>query len=178
MSEFTTALVVSPLADGKSWVILQEFKYHVGAETSNDIVIVSRGFVTDFASVPRIFWLVIPKWGKYGNAAVIHDWLYWEQSEKRDRKTADHIFQEAMEVLRVSTWKRKVIYDAVRLFGWISWNRNKNDKYNGVKRVIDTSDIKATMSSQRPGTIKSAYRYYVKKKQNKEKSAKADKKDN
>ena len=64
----------------------------------------------------------------------------------------------------VSRWKRKVMYDAVRLFGWIAWNRNKNDKYNGVKRVIDTSDIKATMPSRRPGTIETAYRYYVNRK--------------
>ena len=176
MSEFTTALVVSPLSDGNSWVILQEFKYHVGAESSDNIVVVSKGFVTDFASVPRLFWLVFPKWGKYGNAAVIHDWLYWEQSDKRDRKTADSIFLEAMEVLEVSRWKRKVMYDAVRLFGWIAWNRNKNDKYNGVKRVIDTSDIKATMPSRRPGTIETAYRYYVNRKHARNCNGNADKK--
>lgn len=164
MSEFNTALVVSPLSDGNSWVILQEFTYHIGAESNDNIVAVAKGFVTDFASVPRLFWLVFPKWGKYGNAAVIHDWLYWEQSSKRDRKTADAIFLEAMEVLGVSRWKRRVMYDAVRAFGWVAWNRNKNDKYNGVKRVIDTSDIRASMSSQRPGTIESAYRYFMNKK--------------
>lgn len=174
MSEFTTALVVSPLSDGKSWVILQEFKYHVGAESSNDIIAVSKGFVTDFASVPRLFWLVIPKWGKYGNAAVIHDWLYWEQSDKRDRKSADLIFLEAMVVLKVSRWKRKVIYDAVRLFGWIAWNRNQIDKVNCIKRVIDTKEIKATMSSKRPGTIESAYKYYMNKKQTEGNSVDAD----
>ena len=109
MSQFTTALVVSPLSDGKSWVVLNDFKYHVGTENSGDLVIVDKGFVTDFTSVPRLFWLIIPRWGKYGNAAVIHDWLYWEQGEK-DRKEADSILLEAMSVLGVSKWKKKTSY--------------------------------------------------------------------
>jgi len=173
MSKFTTALVVSPLSDGKSWVILREFKYHVGTENSNDIVVASKGFVTDFTSVPRLFWLVIPRWGKYGNAAVIHDWLYWEQSDRRDRRISDSIFWEAMGNLGVNEWKRKIIYYAVRWFGWIAWNRNRNDKYNGDERIIDTNKIKATMSSKRIGTIQSGYRYYAGKRHNKANSADA-----
>src|SRR2546429_3829044 len=31
------------------------------------------------ASIPRLFWIALPKWGKYGNAAVIHDWLRSEE---------------------------------------------------------------------------------------------------
>ncbi len=168
MSEFTTALVVSPLSDGKSWVVLDDFKYHVGTENSGDCVIASKGFATDFASVPRVFWWIIPRWGKYGNAAVIHDWLYWEQV-KRDRKEADLILLEAMGVLGVSKWKKTLIYHAVRWFGWIAWFRNAADKDAGFNRVIKAEIIKATSSSERPGTIKSAYRYYMKKRDNKEK---------
>ncbi len=64
-----------------------------------------------------------PRWGKYGNAAVIHDWLYWDQP--RTRQEADDIFLEGMEVLEVPNWKRKTIYYAVRLFGGFAWRANR-----------------------------------------------------
>ncbi len=71
MSRFTRALVVSPLADGKTWVLVEPFAYDVGELGSGDTIEVRRGFMTDFASIPRLFWIALPKWGKYGNAAVI-----------------------------------------------------------------------------------------------------------
>ncbi len=166
MSVFTTALIVSPLSDGKSWVLLENFKYHVGTIESDDIVEAKKGFATDFASVPRIFWFVIPKWGKYGNASVIHDWLYWEQGA-RSRKEADDIFLEAMGCLDVKKWKMYTMYYAVRWFGGIAWYRNSADKLSDFNRVIDTSKIKATSSSKRPGTINRLYKHYFKKKHNK-----------
>jgi hypothetical protein len=113
-----------------------------------------------------LFWLFIPRWGKYGNAAVIHDWLYWEQ-EKKDRKQADDILLEGMNVLNVSAWQKATIYFAVRLFGWLAWFRNAAEKENGADRKIDTSIIKATMESNRPSTIKSTYTYFMNKMLNK-----------
>ncbi|MCK4806300.1 MAG: DUF1353 domain-containing protein [Candidatus Aegiribacteria sp.] len=79
MSVFTEQLIVSPLSDGKTWVILRPFSYDVGNVGSGDTVRVRTGFMTDFASIPRLLWIFLPRWGKYGNAAVIHDWLYWTQ---------------------------------------------------------------------------------------------------
>ena len=49
---------------------------------------VAEGFETDFASVPRLLWVVLPKWGKYGNAAMVHDWLYWKQDRSRLKQMA------------------------------------------------------------------------------------------
>ncbi len=157
MSEFTTPLIVSPLADGKSWRLVYKLTYFVGSLDSDDTITTPPGFVTDFASVPRVFWWIIPKWGKYGNAAVIHDWLYWRQ-EGRTRTEADAVLYEAMGVLKVSRWKKNVIYRAVRLFGWIAWMRNRAEKANGRDRVIAMPG-KATSPSNRPGTLSSMYTY-------------------
>ena len=63
MSRFTDILLVSPLADGKTWVVMRDFGYDVGTEGSTDRIDVAVGFQTDFASVPRLFWTVLPKWG-------------------------------------------------------------------------------------------------------------------
>ena len=149
MSRFTDILLVSPLADGRTWVIMREFGYDVGAEGSADRITVPVGFQTDFASIPRPFWAILPKWGKYGNASVIHDWLYWDQ--RRPRPAADAIFLEGMQVLGVTALVRYVIYAAVRLFGWLAWYRNQADRADGFDRVLSALPSKAATTSQRRG---------------------------
>lgn len=71
--------------------------------------------ITDLASVPRIFWTLLPPDGKYANAAIIHDYLY--DNALRTKKEADLIFLDGMTVLGVPKWKRIVMYLAVRWFG-------------------------------------------------------------
>lgn len=78
-------------------------------------VTVPPGFVTDFASIPRIFWSVLRPDGEYAYAAVVHDYLYWTQT--RSREEADHIFKMAMEDFEIGVSKADVIYNAVRLGG-------------------------------------------------------------
>ena len=134
MSRFTEELLVSPLPDGRTWVIRRDFGYDIGEEGSKDTIDVPMGFKTDFASVPRLLWSIIPRWGKYGNAAVIHDFLYWMQD--RTRAESDRVFLEAMLVLNVSFFMRKLIYYAVRLFGWFAWNRNSKKRLKDPEQKI------------------------------------------
>lgn len=159
MSQFTDVLLVSPLDDGKSWVLMRGFGYARGSEKSGDLINVPRGFITDFASVPRLIQGLVPRWGKYGNAAVIHDWLYWEQSI--DRREADLIFLEAMEVMKVGPVTRFVIYKAVRLFGWYAWLRNQADRNSGFNRVLSDLNIKAGAASWRRGSVAQVLRLVV-----------------
>ena len=126
MSRFTEPLVVTPRPDGRTWIVLSDFGYEVGEDGSGDIIDVEIGFHTDFASIPRPLWMFLPRWGKYGNAAVIHDYLYWEQT--RPRKESDDILMEGMVVLNVGVIKRHLIYFAVRIGGWWSWRRNQSRK--------------------------------------------------
>jgi len=126
MSRFTEPLVVTPRPDGRTWIVLSDFGYEVGEDGSGDIIKVEIGFHTDFASIPRPLWMFLPRWGKYGNAAVIHDYLYWEQT--RPRKESDDILMEGMVVLNVGVIKRHLIYFAVRIGGWWSWRRNQSRK--------------------------------------------------
>ena len=82
--------------------------------TSGDIV-VPAGFVTDLASTPKVLWSLFPPHDDYAKAAILHDYLY--ATAKVSREEADYIFYEAMGVLGVPLWKRRIIYRAVRLFG-------------------------------------------------------------
>jgi hypothetical protein len=141
MSRFTEVLTVSPLSDGKTWITRRAFGYDVGAEGSGNTVEVPVGFMTDFASVPRLFWIVLPRWGKYGNAAVIHDYCYWDQA--RSRRESDNIFYEAMGVLGVSSNTRHVMYWAVKYFGGGAWKSNQNKKAKNVNKFAGDRTIKS-----------------------------------
>ena len=115
MSTFTKPLIVSPLTDGRRWRLVEPFEYHVGQYPSDDVVLVPQGYVTDFASIPRIFWRILPPWGKYGKAAVVHDYLC--DSKDRPSPEVHRIFYEAMGSLGVAPWKRRVMWAAVRCCG-------------------------------------------------------------
>lgn len=140
MSAFTENLIVSPLPDGKTWVLRKRFSYDVGEEGSGETIEVPAGFITDFASIPRLFWMIYPKWGKYGNAAVIHDYLYWMQEKKYPRKRADEIFYEGMLVLDVRKFTAKILFWAVKYFAALAWKCNAKAKQKGEKKFIDLPD--------------------------------------
>lgn len=125
MSSFTTPLDVEYL-DGRVWKLTAAFEYHVGVEGSEEVIVVPAGYVTDFASIPRIFWNILPPTGQYGKAAVIHDYLYSVGSGNRySRVQADEIFREAMQILGVGTIRRTLMFRAVRLFGWKAFKVRK-----------------------------------------------------
>ena len=151
MSKFTKILTISPLPDGRSWVLRESFSYDVGFEGSNDTITVPVGFVTDLASVPRPLWSILPQWGRYGNAAVIHDWLYWQQD--RPRREADYIMFEAMGVLGVHWLTRWFIYVALVLFGWLGWWLNSERHKIGIKKSLAEDEISTVIKTnwQLPG---------------------------
>ena len=135
MSSFTDELVVCFLDDGK-WSLEKEFDYHIGVKESDKIIHCPVGMITDFASIPRLFWNIMPPTGEYGKAAVIHDYLYQKQGnvcqvwqgQAFSRKECDEILLEAMGVLCVNWLTRRLIYSAVRTFGWAAWNGHKKRK--------------------------------------------------
>jgi Protein of unknown function (DUF1353) len=97
-------------------------------------VTVPKGFVTDFASIPRVFWSVLRPDGEYAYAAVVHDYLYWTQT--RVREEADDVLKMAMEDFEVGTAKIKIIYGAVHLAGTTAWNGNAKKKAQGERRIL------------------------------------------
>jgi hypothetical protein len=133
-SQFVSLLVVSPLPDGVSWILREPLVYEVGGLGSGVKITVPAGFKTDFASVPRILWVLLPKQGYHTNAAVVHDWLYWDQS--LPRWAADQIFLEAMGVSGTLWGVRHVMFRAVRIFGELAWWANAKDKERGADRVV------------------------------------------
>lgn len=110
---FRRPLDVRLLPDGK-WELLHELRY-LCAHTQKSYTI-EKGFITDFASIPRIpiaYWLA-------GNtaqlAAIVHDYLY--QNSIEPRGTADEVFAEIMDSTPdFPGWRAKLMFLGVRLFG-------------------------------------------------------------
>lgn len=111
-------LQVEILPDGRRARLLQPFRVRL-RELGERVIEVPQGFETDFASVPRFFWRVVPPWGRYSPAAVVHDYLY--STGKVSREDADRAFLTLMQRLGVPVWKRTIMYWAVRWFGGPAW---------------------------------------------------------
>lgn len=118
-ARFVGTLAVSPYPDGVTWYLDRALVFK---SSSVGDVRIPRGFETDFASVPRLVTNIFPRWGTYGPASVVHDWLYWNQHT--ERKAADDAFLEAMVVSSVGVATRYALYSAVRVFGQMAWDDN------------------------------------------------------
>ena len=120
-SSFTTPLEIEYI-DGRKWRVTAEFDYYLDWNNlASRKITVPAGFVTDFASIPRAFWDILPHTGLYGKAAVIHDYLYVQGGkvppDQFTKKQADRIFYEAMGVLGVGQPTRYIMWKAVSAFG-------------------------------------------------------------
>lgn len=121
-------LIVTPIDNGLKWVVHVDFYYNCKAGIGDNAltVCVPSGFVTDFASIPRVFWTILPPTGRYSRAAVIHDYLY--VSQEKSKKYADVMFYKAMKDCGVKSYVRRVMFWAVRYFGQAAWNKNNKIK--------------------------------------------------
>lgn len=123
---------LTPFGDGEDSVLTQDLRYQV--LKTDFVIIVPAGFVTDFASTPRALWSVLPPTGRYQLAAVVHDFLYWDQSCTREQ--ADAIFRVAMSESNVKPVERDLMWRAVRNFGQSAWDDNSAAKNAGKPRII------------------------------------------
>lgn len=88
-------------------------------------IVVPAGTVTDFASIPRFFWRILPPWDIHRRAAIVHDYLYSTQTQPKS--VADKVFLEAMKALNVPAWKAQAMYRAVQCFGFAAWNKHTKE---------------------------------------------------
>lgn len=145
MSSFTSDLKVKVLENGDKYQILESFTYY--RNDNKEIVIkVEPGYITDFATIPQVFWNIYPPFGKYTKAAVLHDRLCdaylnnetWEdvvisddnlpeeyKGKKVKRIDADKIFLEAMEAIKVPKVTRHILYSFVRLYAIFKYGRKE-----------------------------------------------------
>jgi len=120
VSAFLTELQVKPATgkDDGQWELLADLVYQsdVAAQTFT----VPAGFITNFASVPRIPIVYELAGDTASNAATVHDYLY--STHIVTRSVADAVLREASDVTAVPDWRRQLMWAGVRVFGWLYWS--------------------------------------------------------
>jgi hypothetical protein len=136
----STKDLVGPLRVGRfadpMYFLLQPITWKPSSEQAGKYksVTVPTGFVTDFASIPQLFWSLLKPDGLYAYAAVMHDYLYWTQEQPKEN--ADDILKFGMQELGVSDAVVFAIYQAVRNFGQSSWDTGATLKATGERRIL------------------------------------------
>lgn len=120
---FTGALTLTEMPlEWQSWRLESNLVYLLDGESSARAIIVPKGFITDGASIPRPLWWLLPAWGRYSRAAVVHDYLCILIGRGAphvfapDRRAADAIFYQAMVICGVNRTMRLMMWGAVRLY--------------------------------------------------------------
>ncbi|MBQ9501870.1 MAG: DUF1353 domain-containing protein [Lentisphaeria bacterium] len=89
--------------------------------------VIPRGFESDGASVPRLFWRLVcpPLDPEAVRAGIAHDYIYRTQPEGWTRKDADLMLYCFLVEDGMSPVRARLAYIGVRSFGWIPWLQNR-----------------------------------------------------
>jgi hypothetical protein len=106
------------------------------------LYVVRRGYVTDFASVPRFIWWLVPPYGAYTAAAIVHDYLITDAlpAGRISSRRVDRVFREAMKELDVSFVRRWLMWAGVR------WGALTNPKRRGGWSWLKDAPLVALIS--------------------------------
>jgi len=124
MGMFKTKLEVEQVEDSGeqgrgTWRLLAPLVYE--SDVAATTIEVPAGFITDFASVPRVP-LVFDWLGDRGNlAATVHDFLY-TAPHPFTRAIADAVLREALIAQGVAHEEAEAIYLGVHEFGGLYWD--------------------------------------------------------
>ena len=91
--------------------LLNDLEYSVNGEKLK----VEKGFVTDFASVPRALHWLFSRNSLQSRASIIHDYLY--STGVKSRKDSDVIFKNLLRNDYATCLTGILMYLAVRIFG-------------------------------------------------------------
>ena len=114
-------LNLTPLSNG-NYILTKSYKIRLD---NGDLITVPKGYQTNGADIPRLFWRLYPPYSpEYMSAVVIHDYLCDRAIETaKDKKDlqdlflyADNAFREILEKLNIKQSKVKTFYNAVRFW--------------------------------------------------------------
>lgn len=108
---------------------------NVYARTKYGIAVLEAGRVVNGASIPWLAQCIIPKSGKWNRPAGFHDigyedgglWILQPDGTLRfkrlTQKQVDELYLDLMAGRGVPKWNRNTQYCALRMGGWVAWNK-------------------------------------------------------
>ena len=121
-AEFKGRLAVECLDDTAEqpdlWVLIKPLQVELtwtATPPVTQLLTIPTGFITDFASVPRMPLVYLAVGGMGERAAVVHDYLYG--GGLCSRADADAVFRACLIACRVSRWRAWLMWAGVRLAG-------------------------------------------------------------
>lgn len=119
---FKTFAVIEHVPDRSRWIVQKPLQY---LSPDNLSVVVPQGFETDLASIPRLFWALIPKSDKHiVEGSIVHDYLYTGAMPSVTRAVADRTLRQACKDMGAPGWYSWGVWAAVRIGGHWSWVRD------------------------------------------------------
>lgn len=103
------------------------------------VVVVPTGYITDFASVPKMLFTYLIAGGTAYEAAVIHDWLYTVHAingKPVSRALADQVLKEAIAASEDTNAPAWLMWAGVRLGGGSAWGNDGPAQPQFVSSVV------------------------------------------
>lgn len=133
--------VVKPFAKA-SYEVVEAYNFEVEIklkplfkknQNENSILVkdtIPKGYETDGASIPRLFWSLYPPFkSEYFSAALIHDYLCskaaFEKDKKQAFKIADEVLFEVMRSLKVDRKTCYIFYFACSFYHFLKYKSKK-----------------------------------------------------
>jgi len=145
--EFQNLPVKATSSDGRNFTLCEPVIY---CAKNNETFRAAVGGSTDGLSTPKQIWSLIPPFGSYWPAGIIHDAGYRNSLEKRQpdgtwskialaKDECDEIFLEAMESLGVELLLREAIYEGVHLGGAWAFDDDHHPKLKAYVQSLPLS---------------------------------------
>ncbi|HCE43888.1 MAG TPA: hypothetical protein DET40_10105 [Lentisphaeria bacterium] len=143
---FLSEIDVTPVRTTGYWLLFRKttwrlnepfgFKIYATSKGRNYCyeITIKKGFETDFASIPKVFWwLYSPEDCRYNKAAIAHDILY--AGEVFIKSFNDDVLAMGMEnASRLNRWN---FHQAVKWFGNITYKGHREESIEAARQLID-----------------------------------------
>ena len=126
MTGFSSPNILVRTSDGHNVTLAEPMTFIRPFNVGGERVTVPVGATSDGASIPRQAWDLLPPFGPYWRAAVLHDYLYRDTDRPKDE--CDLIFFEAMLALGVELSLARVIYNAVDQFAGAAFSKDRQER--------------------------------------------------
>lgn len=139
---FATGTVTVRSLDADTWELVDELVY----QGRWQVFVVPKGFETDFATVPRLVTWLVPRFGAYTRAAVLHDWLCTAgiESGAVTSREADGIFRRVLRESGVPVLRRWLMWAGVR-WGALASARRRTGWAASAPGVLAISAVAAPL---------------------------------